>query len=65
MWYLHGPDRQVPYERTLEAVNNLYKEGKFKRFGISNYSACVRPMWFRDSLRSDLVDVAGRLPRSS
>ncbi|RPD52596.1 Aldo/keto reductase [Lentinus tigrinus ALCF2SS1-6] len=37
MWYLHGPDRGTPYEVTLKAVNDLYKEGKFKRFGISNY----------------------------
>ncbi|KAI0713132.1 Aldo/keto reductase [Cerioporus squamosus] len=37
MWYLHGPDRATPYEDTLKAVNDLYKEGKFKRFGISNY----------------------------
>ncbi|KAI0034794.1 Aldo/keto reductase [Vararia minispora EC-137] len=37
MWYLHGPDRKVPYEVTLKTVNDLYKEGKFKRFGISNY----------------------------
>jgi len=39
MWYLHGPDRSVPYEVTFKAVNDLYKEGKFKRFGISNYAA--------------------------
>ena len=37
MWYLHAPDRTVPYEETLKAVNDLYKEGYFKRFGISNY----------------------------
>ncbi|KAF7325668.1 Aldo-keto reductase [Mycena kentingensis (nom. inval.)] len=37
MFYLHGPDRKVPYAETLKAVNDLYKEGKFKRFGISNY----------------------------
>jgi len=37
MWYLHGPDRSTPYEETLKVVNDLYKEGKFKRFGISNY----------------------------
>ncbi|TFY65364.1 hypothetical protein EVG20_g5625 [Dentipellis fragilis] len=37
MWYLHGPDRSTPYEVTLKAVNEFYKEGKFKRFGISNY----------------------------
>ncbi|KAJ7087330.1 Aldo/keto reductase [Mycena belliarum] len=39
MWYLHGPDRSVPYEATLTAVNDLHKEGYFKRFGISNYMA--------------------------
>ncbi|KAG6845547.1 hypothetical protein H0H87_007791 [Tephrocybe sp. NHM501043] len=39
MWYLHAPDRTVPYEVTLKAVNDLYKEGLFKRFGISNYTA--------------------------
>lgn len=39
MWYLHGPDRTVPYEVTLKAVNDLYKEGKFKRLGVSNYMA--------------------------
>jgi aflatoxin B1 aldehyde reductase len=39
MWYLHAPDRSTPYEVTLEEVNNQYKAGKFKRFGISNYAA--------------------------
>ncbi|KAI0744106.1 Aldo/keto reductase [Daedaleopsis nitida] len=39
MWYLHAPDRTTPFEITLKAVDELYKEGKFKRFGISNYKA--------------------------
>ncbi|KAF8166083.1 Aldo/keto reductase [Mycena galopus ATCC 62051] len=39
MWYLHGPDRSVPYEVTLKAVDELYREGHFKKFGISNYMA--------------------------
>ncbi|KAH9951197.1 Aldo/keto reductase [Amylocystis lapponica] len=39
MWYLHGPDRTTPYEVTLKTVDELYREGKFKRFGISNYMA--------------------------
>jgi len=39
MWYLHGPDRTTPYDVTMKAVNDLYKEGKFKRLGISNYQA--------------------------
>ncbi|KAH9483767.1 Aldo-keto reductase [Psilocybe cubensis] len=39
IWYLHGPDRSVPYEKTLKVVNELYKDGYFKKFGISNYTA--------------------------
>lgn len=39
MWYLHAPDRSVSYDVTLKAVNDLHKEGYFKRFGISNYAA--------------------------
>ncbi|KAJ9648056.1 hypothetical protein H2199_001833 [Coniosporium tulheliwenetii] len=37
MWYLHGPDRTTPFSETLREVDALYKEGYFKRFGISNY----------------------------
>ncbi|KAK3061831.1 hypothetical protein LTS18_005345 [Coniosporium uncinatum] len=39
MWYLHGPDRTTPYDVTLKAVNDLYNEGLFERFAISNYQA--------------------------
>lgn len=39
MWYLHAPERSTPYEVTLREVNNLHKEGYFRRFGISNYAA--------------------------
>ena len=39
LWYLHTPDRTVPYEVTLKAVDELYQEGYFKRFGISNYQS--------------------------
>jgi len=35
--YLHAPDRTVPFEDTLSVVNELYKEGKFEEFGLSNY----------------------------
>ena len=41
MWYLHAPDRTTPYEVTLGAIDQLYKEGKFKRFGISNFMSYV------------------------
>ena len=39
VFYLHAPDHNVPIEETLTAVNALYKEGKFARFGLSNYSS--------------------------
>ncbi|RYP47983.1 hypothetical protein DL768_006030 [Monosporascus sp. mg162] len=39
-FFLHGPDRKHPFEETLEAVNNLRLEGRFQRFGLSNY-----PSW--------------------
>jgi len=39
MWYLHAPDHSVPYDVTLKAVNDLHKEGYFKRFGISNFAS--------------------------
>lgn len=41
VFYLHGPDRSTLYEVALKTVNDLYKEGKFRRFGISNYMSCV------------------------
>ncbi|KAL1852394.1 hypothetical protein Daus18300_012227 [Diaporthe australafricana] len=37
--YLHLPDRETPFEETCAAINQAYQEGKFKRFGISNYTA--------------------------
>lgn len=39
LWYLHAPDRTIPLEETLKAVNELYEQGKFNRWGISNYMA--------------------------
>ncbi|KAE8337825.1 hypothetical protein BDV24DRAFT_154094 [Aspergillus arachidicola] len=35
--YLHAPDETVPIAETLSAVNELYNQGKFTRFGLSNY----------------------------
>ncbi|OAP58723.1 hypothetical protein AYL99_07813 [Fonsecaea erecta] len=36
--YLHAPDRATPFKETCEAMNKAYYEGKFERFGLSNYS---------------------------
>ncbi|RMZ77010.1 hypothetical protein DV738_g4575, partial [Chaetothyriales sp. CBS 135597] len=46
IFYLHAPDRSVPFQESLEACNQLYQEGKFKRLGLSNYAAWeVAEMW--------------------
>lgn len=37
--YLHSPDLQTPVEQTLEACYQLYQQGKFKSFGLSNFAA--------------------------
>ncbi|KAJ4355902.1 uncharacterized protein N0V89_003927 [Didymosphaeria variabile] len=37
--YLHAPDRATPFEKTLECVDQLYQEGRFKQLGLSNYAA--------------------------
>lgn len=51
-----APDHSVPYEETLEGVNELYLEGHFKRFGVSNFAAwevaeivgiCERKGWVK------------------
>lgn len=46
IFYLHAPDRSVPFERTLEAANELHKEGKFVQLGLSNYASWeVAEIW--------------------
>ncbi|KAI4114495.1 MAG: hypothetical protein LQ345_004727 [Seirophora villosa] len=39
IFYLHAADRSVPFAETLEAVNELHKDGKFVQLGISNFTA--------------------------
>jgi len=39
LFYLHAPDLNTPIEETLQAVNELYTQGKIKEFGLSNYAS--------------------------
>ncbi len=32
----------MPFTETLKAVNEMYKEGRFKTFALSNYTAGVK-----------------------
>lgn len=38
IFYIHSPDVHTPFEETLDGVNQVYKEGGFKRFGLSNFT---------------------------
>jgi aflatoxin B1 aldehyde reductase len=37
IYYLHVPDRKNPPEPAIEAIDQAYKDGKIKAWGISNY----------------------------
>jgi aryl-alcohol dehydrogenase-like predicted oxidoreductase len=39
VYYIHAPDVVVPTEEMLAGVNDIYKEGCFRRFGLSNFLA--------------------------
>ena len=44
--YLHAPDLKTPIGITLEACQKLFKEGKFREFGLSNYASWqVADIW--------------------
>lgn len=69
LWYLHAPDRSTPFEETFKAVNDLYKEGLFERFGVSNFMAwevahvcelCDRNGWVRPSVYQGVYNAIHR-----
>ena len=39
VYYFHWPDKKTNIVESLETINELYKQGKFERFGLSNYSS--------------------------
>jgi aflatoxin B1 aldehyde reductase len=39
IFYIHAPDDKLPPATWLPTVDKLFKEGVFKRFGLSNFSA--------------------------
>ncbi|KIX00242.1 uncharacterized protein Z518_10381 [Rhinocladiella mackenziei CBS 650.93] len=46
IFYLHAPDRSVPFAETLQACNDMFREGKFVQLGLSNYAAWeVAEIW--------------------
>lgn len=71
IFYLHAADRSVPFEETLEAVNELHKEGKFVQLGLSNYTAfevaeivitCRERGWVRPSIYQGMYNAISMNP---
>ena len=59
IFYLHAADRATPFAETLEAVNQLHKEGKFVQLGLSNFTSfevaeicilCAERGWVRPTI---------------
>ena len=46
IFYIHGPDRTMELDEWVPTVQGIYEQGKFKRFGVSNFSPEeVRDLW--------------------
>lgn len=70
IFYLHAPDRTVPFSETLEEVNKMHKEGKFVRLGLSNYTAfevaeiailCHERGWVRPTIYQGMYNAISEL----
>lgn len=71
IFYLHAADRSVPFAETLEAVNELHKEGKFVELGLSNFTAfevaeivtlCHERGWVRPTIYQGMYNAISELP---
>ena len=70
IFYLHAADRSVPFTETLEALNQLHKEGKFVRLGLSNFTAfevaemvitCKERGWVRPTIYQGMYNAISKL----
>lgn len=71
IFYLHAPDRSVPFAETLEEVDKLHKEGKFVELGLSNYTSfevaeictlCAERGWVRPTIYQAMYNAISKLP---
>ena len=74
IFYPHAADRSVPFEETLEAVNELHKERKFVQLGLSNFTAfevaeivitCRDRGWVRPSIYQGMYNAISMFPSIS
>ncbi len=70
IFYLHAADRSVPFAETLEAVNELHKEGRFVQFALSNFTSfevaeivitCKERGWVRPTLYQAMYNAISAL----
>ena len=71
IYYLHLPDRSNAFEETCHAINEAYKDGKFEKFGLSNYSAqeidqiykiCENHSWVKPTVYQGQYNAIARRP---
>ncbi|KAF2462119.1 NADP-dependent oxidoreductase domain-containing protein [Lineolata rhizophorae] len=69
IFYLHAADRSVPFAETLEALNELHKQGKFVQLGLSNFTAfeiaevvmtCKANGWVRPTIYQGMYNAITR-----
>lgn len=67
--YLHAPDLDTPIADTLQACHELYQQGRFTEFGLSNYAAwqvaeiaelCRRHGWMQPTVYQGLYNALTR-----
>jgi len=65
LYIIHWPDKEVPLETTLGAIDRAVRQGKIRYFGASNHSAwqLSKLLWFADRNGWPLV-VASQIPFS-
>ena len=67
--YLHSPDLDTPVEQTLEACFELFQQGRFRHFGLSNYASwqvaevveiCRRNGWMEPTVYQGMYNALTR-----
>lgn len=68
--YLHAPDHSTPIEETFRVLNDLHREGKFEKLGLSNYSSwevarcmetCQKNGWLQPSVYQGMYSALTRV----
>lgn len=69
IFYLHAPDRSLPFQEPLRKLNELHKQGKFVQLGLSNFSAfevaevvmiCQKNGWVRPTIWQGMYNAITR-----